>query len=64
VRLEGLGQLKKSTPSELDPATFRLVSQCLDQLRCRVLPIAAEILSLKKIDITLYSDTMHVIGEV
>jgi hypothetical protein len=26
VRLEGLGQLKKSTSSELEPATIRLVA--------------------------------------
>jgi hypothetical protein len=34
VRLEGLGKLKKkSTLSGLDPATFRLVANCLNQLR-------------------------------
>jgi hypothetical protein len=32
VRLEGLGKLKKSTSSGLDPATFRLVAECLNQL--------------------------------
>jgi hypothetical protein len=36
MRLEGLGKLKKSTPSGLDPATFRLVAYCLNQLRYRV----------------------------
>jgi hypothetical protein len=36
VRLEGLGQLKKSTSTELDPATFRLVAQFHNQLRYRV----------------------------
>jgi hypothetical protein len=37
VRLEGLGQLKKkSTSLELEPATFRLVAQYLNQLRYRV----------------------------
>jgi hypothetical protein len=36
VRLVGLGKLKKKF-SELDPATFRLVTQCLNQLRYRVL---------------------------
>jgi hypothetical protein len=36
VRLEGLGQLKKSTSSGLEPATFRLVAECLSQLRYRM----------------------------
>jgi hypothetical protein len=36
VRLEGLGQLKKSTSSGLEPSTFRLVAWCLNQLRKRV----------------------------
>jgi hypothetical protein len=39
VRLEGLGQLKNSTSSELEPATFRLVARCLNQLRYSVCPI-------------------------
>jgi hypothetical protein len=39
VRLEGLGKLKKSTSSGLDPTTFRLVALCLNQLRYRVPPI-------------------------
>jgi hypothetical protein len=30
VQLEGLGQLKKITSSELEPMTFRLVAQCLN----------------------------------
>jgi hypothetical protein len=38
VRLEGLGQLKKSTSSGLEPATFRLLAYCLNQLRYRVTP--------------------------
>jgi hypothetical protein len=36
VRLEGSGQLKNPmTSSGLEPATFRLVAQCLSQLRYR-----------------------------
>jgi hypothetical protein len=32
VQLEGLGQLKKSTSSGLDPTTFRLVAEYSQQL--------------------------------
>jgi hypothetical protein len=38
MRLEGLGKLKKSTSSGLDPATFRLAAYCLNQLRYCVPP--------------------------
>jgi hypothetical protein len=38
VRLEGLGKLKKFTSSGLEPATIRLVAQCLKQLHYRVPP--------------------------
>jgi hypothetical protein len=39
MRLEGIGLLKNAiTSSELEPATFRLVAQYLNQLRYRVPP--------------------------
>jgi hypothetical protein len=42
MQLEGLGQLEKSTSSGLEPATFRLVAYCLNQLHYRVPPLATE----------------------
>jgi hypothetical protein len=36
VRLQGLGKLKISSSTGFDPATIRLVAQCLHQLRYRV----------------------------
>jgi hypothetical protein len=37
IQLEGLGQLKNPmTSSGIEPATFRLVTQCLNQLHCFV----------------------------
>jgi hypothetical protein len=40
VRLERLGQLKNPvTSSGIEPATLRLVSYCLSQLRYRVPPV-------------------------
>jgi hypothetical protein len=37
MRLEELGQLKNTMTSGIEPATFRLVAQCLNQLLYRVL---------------------------
>jgi hypothetical protein len=34
--LEGLGQLKNITSPGLEPATFRLIAKCLNQLRYSV----------------------------
>jgi len=43
VRSEGLCQLKNPvTPSGIDPATFRLVAQCLDRLRHHVPPMCTK----------------------
>jgi hypothetical protein len=39
VRLEGLGQLKNPMTSGFEPATFRLVAQCLNQLRYENRPL-------------------------
>jgi hypothetical protein len=42
VRLEGFGKLKNPMNSlGIEPATFRLVAQCLNQLRYRVPPSTA-----------------------
>jgi hypothetical protein len=39
VRLEGLGKLKNPMISSgIEPVTFRIVAQDLNQLRCRVPP--------------------------
>jgi hypothetical protein len=43
VRLEGLGQMKNPMiSSEIEPTTFRLVAQYLDQLRYRVFPMSCD----------------------
>jgi hypothetical protein len=45
MRLEGLGSLKNPmTTYGIDPATFRLVAYCLNQLRYRVPPMAMIVL--------------------
>jgi hypothetical protein len=48
--LEGLGKLKNPmTSSEIEPMTFRLIEICLNQPRCRILPLLSVNL-LKAID--------------
>jgi hypothetical protein len=65
VRLEGLGKLKKkkSTSSRLEPATFRLVAYCLNQLRYRVSPGFLNYYKIKKIRMEISTsnhNTLHV----
>jgi hypothetical protein len=38
MRLEGLGQLKNPMTSGIKPATFSLIEQCLNQVRCSLTP--------------------------
>jgi hypothetical protein len=53
VRLEALGQLKNAvTSSGIEPATFRLVPKCLNQLRNRAFISWYGKKSFKKINIT------------
>jgi hypothetical protein len=42
VRQEGLGQLNNTMTSRIEPATFRFVAWCLNQLRYHVSPFTAE----------------------
>jgi hypothetical protein len=54
VRLEGLGQLEyPMTLPTIEPATFRLVAQCLNQLGYRVPPIIIIIIRIIRIVITI-----------
>jgi hypothetical protein len=60
VRLEGLGQLKKSTSSGLDPVTFQLAAEFLNQLHYRV-PLKC--MYKAKVQISTLKVTTFTVGE-
>jgi hypothetical protein len=61
VRLEGLGQLKNAmTSSGIEPATFRLVALCINQLRYRVLLSPCNSHSIKRSILIYHPGLVHI----